>query len=104
MSGWDGGAVGEETVGTWQGRRGGRDGGAVGEATVGTRRGGAAVRMRRRGVAVGRGAGGARQLSGRAARYPDSGFKLGYRRGTWQPGGSGARRLTGGARFQRFSN
>jgi hypothetical protein len=78
-----------------------RDGGAVGEATVGTRRVGEAVgtaaRSTRRWSASGecealsgaaQSAG--RQLSGRATRCPDSGFKPRCRSGTWRQRGSGA--------------
>jgi hypothetical protein len=61
--------------------RGGREAGGAGEATV---------RGERREAAVGRGAGEVRQLSGHAARCPDSGFKLWRRRGAWRPHGSGA--------------
>jgi hypothetical protein len=61
------GAVGRRAA--W---RGGRETGGRGEATLSG------------------GRGRARQLSGCAARCPDSGFKPRRRRGTWRPCGSGA--------------
>jgi hypothetical protein len=40
-------------------------------------------------AAIGRGAVRATQLSGRAVRCPDNGFKPRVRRGAWRPRGSG---------------